>query len=228
MGDHPPAIPKPQHGDAASLPYDLAEAERYIRGLACEPLMLPFGPDQLIGERIQPTIGPAVAALLELIVRSTQPPRILEIGTSFGYSACVLGRSAASYGGRVISLERNVRLAELAQRNVEALDLASCVQIIIGDSTGEVSRLDGQFGLILQDGGKDDYEPLLPQLIERVPARGSLVSDDVLFPVMSLPPQVAHWQEAMDRYNRALAAHPALRTIWLPIGDGVAWSVKIA
>ena len=66
----------------------------------------------------------------------------------------------------------------------------------------------------------------LNRLIELLEPGGLLISDDVLFPVMTLLPSAENWRIAMLEYNQRLKSHPMLRTVWLSIGDGVAISVK--
>ena len=68
---------------------------------------------------------------------------------------------------------------------------------------------------------------MLPRLIDLLEPHGLLITDDVLFPVMELPESVKRWQQAMRIYNRTLQTSPELETVWLPIGDGVAVSVKV-
>ncbi len=182
---------------------------------------------ELPAGRVQPTIGWAVAALLDVIIRSLRPKRILEIGTSFGYGACALGDAAASYGGHVISLEIDEWLANAARKNIAALGLDSTVTVETVDARDYVREPMEPLGLILQDGGKEDYLPMLERLVDLLEPGGLLVSDDALFPVMDIPPQVKHWSDAIAAYNRALMNHRRLRTAWLPIGDGIAISVKI-
>jgi predicted O-methyltransferase YrrM len=80
--------------------------------------------------------------------------------------------------------------------------------------------------LILQDGGKLDYLPLLNSLISLLEPRGLLITDDILFPVMDIPASAQAWQQAMADYNRALAIRADLHTVFLPIGDGMAISIK--
>ncbi len=167
------------------------------------------------------------AALLDVLVRSRRPRRILEIGTSYGYAACVLGRAAAGYDGSVLTLEKEPRLVDAARANLAAAGLTQWVEVREGDARELVPALEGSFGLIVQDGGKDDYLPLLDTLVARLEPGGLLFTDDVLFPVMPLPPAVQHWQGAVASYNAALAADPRLHTVWLPIGDGVALSVRL-
>ena len=197
----------------------------YIHALSPEPPQLRI--DNVPGERLQPTIGAEAASLLQVLIAAHRPKLVLEIGTSLGYSAIAIGRAAASYGGHVISVESNARLADAARQNVAAESLEATVRIETADASQFIRNVKGPLGLILQDGGKEQYVPMLDGLVELLEPNGLLVSDDVLFPVMQLPPQVKHWADAMDAYNHALKNHRRLRTIWLPIGDGVAISVKV-
>jgi caffeoyl-CoA O-methyltransferase len=206
--------------------FDYASAVEYIESLLPKIPSLPVSKRELTGQRLQPTVGSLPAALLEVLVRSRQPRRILEIGTSFGYAACVLGRAAAEYGGTVLTFEINEILAKAARDNVAALKLMDSVDVRWADAREAVLTLDGPFGMILQDGGKSDYLPLLEPLVNLLEPGGLLISDDVLFPVMNLPASVDSWKKAIAEYNLALQVHPQLSTVWLPIGDGLALSVK--
>lgn len=207
--------------------YDARAALDYLASLHAPPAALAFSAEELTGERVQPTVGPHVAALLDVLVRALRPRRILEIGTSFGYSACILGRAAATYGGQVWTIECREPLVQAARDNLAACGLEKTVNVVTGDARQILAGLDNSFEMVLQDGGKEDYLPLLDALVDRLEPCGLLVSDDVLFPVMTLPASAAHWAQAMSDYNRALAVHPRLRSVWLPIGDGVAISVKL-
>ncbi|HEY8303099.1 MAG TPA: hypothetical protein VIG42_00785, partial [Solirubrobacteraceae bacterium] len=66
-------------------------------------------------ERLR-NVEPDTARLLALLVRATGATRILELGTSNGYSTLWLADAARSLGGRVVSVEvdgaRTVRAAE--------------------------------------------------------------------------------------------------------------------
>ncbi|MBU1708013.1 class I SAM-dependent methyltransferase, partial [bacterium] len=149
---------------------------------------------------VQPTVGFEAAALLDVLVRSFRPQRILEIGTSYGFSACVLGRAAKSYGGTVTTLEINEMLANIARQNVEAANLQDVVEIKIGDANRALQEKMDSFGVVVQDGHKNDYTNLLNRLVELLEPGGLLISDDVLFPVMTLPPSAESWRIAMLEY----------------------------
>jgi predicted O-methyltransferase YrrM len=190
-----------------------------------EPELI-VGANDLAGQRIQPTVGKDAASLLDLLVRLRRPQRILEIGTSYGYAACALGLAARDYGGKATTIEINPALADAAKKNVAALGLTETVCVITGDAKEIVTTFREPFGLILQDGGKMDYLPLLDRLVNLLEPGGLLITDDILFPVMDIPESARAWQIAMAEYNIALGKRKDLRTVWLPMGDGVAVSIK--
>ena len=208
--------------------YDWHSAQEYLESL------LPEEVRRLEAERtpepaqpLQPTIGPSAAQLVDVLILAHRPGRVLEIGTSVGYSAIAMGRALVRTGGRLVTIEIDPRLAEAARQNIAEAGLAGTVEVIIDDANQVIAGLDGPFGLILQDGNKDDYLQMLPRLVELLEPHGLLVTDDLLFPVMDLPESAKRWQYAMSLYNEALQNRPDLQIVWLPIGDGVAVSVKV-
>ncbi len=208
--------------------YDWQNAHDYIE------LLLPASVRQLQPEDklppdvpAGPSIGPDVAQLVAVLILAQRPRRVLEIGTSAGYSALVMGKALAKVGGRLVTIEIEPRLAEAARRNLEEAGLADVVEVVVDDANRVLEDLSGPFGLILQDGGKDDYLRMLPRLVELLEPHGMLITDDVLFPVMDLPPDARRYQYALSLYNDALQARPELQTVWLPIGDGIALSARV-
>lgn len=175
----------------------------------------------------QPTIGPGVAQLVDVLILALRPKRVLEIGTSAGYSAIAMGRALRRIGGTLTTIEIEPRLAAAAESNIEEADLSDIVEVVIDDANDVIEQAQENFGLILQDGSKDDYLQMLPRLVELLEPHGILVTDDVLFPVMDLPDEARRYQYALTLYNDALHNQPDLQTMWLPIGDGVALSVKV-
>jgi predicted O-methyltransferase YrrM len=210
------------------MPCDPSKAIAYLESLLSPgPEALAFG-EERVGGHVQPDVGPLAAGLLDLLTRALRPTRILEIGTGLGYSACVLGRAAREYGGMVQTIEIDEQIHAVAKANVAAAGLAGTVEVILGDAKQVLARLPDPFGVILQDGAKEDYLPMLAPLVDRLAPGGILVTDDVLFPVMDLPAPVDHWGRVVAAYNEALRDSTQLKTVWLPIGDGIALSLKIA
>ena len=207
-------------------PFDWHSAQEYLEDLLPEEIHKleqaghPAPPTQ-------PTIGPWVAQLVDVLIYALRPRRALEIGTSTGYSAIAMGRALQRVGGTLTTVEIDPQLAEAARQNISEAGLADVIEVVINDANEVIADLTESFGLILQDGNKDDYLKMLPRLIELLGPQGLLVTDDVLFPVMQIPEEAKRWQYALGLYNEILQNHPGLQTVWLPIGDGVAVSVKL-
>jgi len=207
--------------------YDWHNVQEYIEGLLPDDIRKLDADGHVAADvHLQPTIGPGVAQLVDVLILATRPKRVLEIGTSAGYSAIALGKALQQVGGTLTTVEIDPRLAKAATENISDAGLADVVEVLIDDANEMIARVSGPFGLILQDGSKDDYLSMLPRLVDLLAPHGVLVTDDVLFPVMDLPEDVKPYKYALSLYNGALHDHAELRTAWLPIGDGAAISVK--
>ena len=208
--------------------YDWHSALDYLEGLLPDDVrQLERGCKADPSVRREPTIGPSVAQLVAVLVLATRPGRVLEIGTAAGYSAIAIGRALLQTGGKLTTIEIDGGLAASARQNIADAGLSKVVEVLNEDANETLARPIGPFNLILQDGSKDDYLQMLPRLIDLTESTGLLITDDALFPVMELPESVKRWQHTMRIYNRALQTSPDLETVWLPVGDGVAVSVKI-
>src|SRR5579883_2212720 len=96
-------------------------------------------------------LEPETARLLSLLVRSSKRTRILEIGTSNGYSTCWLARAMLQTGGHVTSLDREGHKTAQAEANLRRAGLHELVTLLCGDATELVARLDGPFDCVFFD-----------------------------------------------------------------------------
>lgn len=202
-----------------------AQVEEYLQGFAraSDRLLLEMEERARAKEDPLSIIPLATARLLSFLVTTIRAERILEIGTAIGYSTIWLARAAQGHGGHVTTIEISERLAEEAQKNMERAGLTEAVTILIGDAEKIVARLTGPFDLIFEDGDKRLYPRLLDDCLRLLQKGGLLVADDALFPVMEVREA---WAEAVNRYNEMIFAHPDLESVILPVGDGVAVSLK--
>ncbi|MCU0251530.1 MAG: O-methyltransferase [Vicinamibacterales bacterium] len=178
-----------------------------------------------------PAISPDTGRLLDVLAASSAPGRILEIGTGYGSSGMHLA-SALAPGGMLFTIERDPARAAIARQHFERAGLASRVSVMVGEAARLVHKVAGPFDLILQDGPKDLYEPLLDRLVGLLRPGGVLVSDNILWQGDVMPgfrSEPAHSAESsaiISRYSQRLAADPRLSTVFLPVGDGVAVSAR--
>jgi len=178
-----------------------------------------------------PAISPETAWLLHGLAVAAAPARILEIGTGYGCSGIQLAR-ALGPGGMLFTIERDAARAATARQHFARAGLGDRTSVMVGESVRLVHKVAGPFDLIVQDGSKDQYEAVLDRLVDLLRPRGVLVSDNILWQGDVIPgfcPQPAHSPEStaiITRYSRRLATDPRLVTVFVPIGDGVAVSVK--
>jgi predicted O-methyltransferase YrrM len=95
---------------------------------------------------------------LSVLVRATVARRVLEIGTSDGYSTLWLADAARAVGGAVTTIEFSEYKAELATKNFARSGLASFI-MLVRDDTGLVldRSADGAFDLVFLDSERSEY-----------------------------------------------------------------------
>jgi predicted O-methyltransferase YrrM len=178
-----------------------------------------------------PIVETRTGALLHTLVRVSGACRVLEIGTAIGYSSLWIA-TALPEDGRVITLERDRARAEEARRHFDAAGLGERITVMIGDASQYLHKIAGPFDLVFQDGDKASYETMLDRLVALLRPSGVLVTDNVLWSgevipgFVPEPKRTASDTAAIASYNQKLATDERLYTTFLPVGDGVAVSVK--
>jgi predicted O-methyltransferase YrrM len=102
-------------------------------------------------------VAPNQGKLLQVLARSINAKRILEVGTLGGYSTIFLARALAP-GGKLITLEYEPKHADVARANIERAGLAHLVDIRLGKAIDTLPRLAaegaGPFDLVFIDADK--------------------------------------------------------------------------
>lgn len=179
-----------------------------------------------------PLVDATTARLLRGLVVATGARRVLEIGTAIGYSAACMALALPA-DGTLLTMEVDAGRAATARQNFVRAGVDRKVNVIVGDAARFLHKVAGPFDLIFQDGSKQLYEPLLDRLVDHLRPGGVLVTDNVLWNgevvegFVDPPERDPADTAAIRRYNDRLAADPRLLTTLLPVGDGVALSVKV-
>ena len=179
-----------------------------------------------------PLVDAATARLLRTLVIALGARRILEVGTAIGYSATCMALALPAEG-QLLTMEMDAGRAETARQNFVRAGVDGRVSVIVGDASRFLHKVAGPFDLIFQDGSKRLYEPLLDRLVDRLRPGGVLVTDNVLWHgevvdgFIDPPERDPSDTAAIRHYNDRLAADARLLTTFLPLGDGVALSVKL-
>lgn len=161
------------------------------------------------GERRLRAVTPEVGAFLNLMVKIAGAQRIIEVGTSGGYSTVWLATAASETGGHVTTLEIDSAKVERARRNLSDAGVAGLVTIMEGDAHHTLATLEGPFDLAFLDAEKEAYLDFLEPLVRLLRSGGLLVADNLL----------SH-AEDLAGFREAAESHPDLECVLVPIPRG--------
>lgn len=179
-----------------------------------------------------PIIQEEGLAFLESILRLKQPKTILEIGTAIGYSAIRMHKAC---GARIVTIERNPEMVQLAQKNVKQAKLEHAIEIIEADALACFGQLkDRTFDLIFIDAAKAQYTHFFDLYTPLLSPFGAVICDNMLFHGL-----VEHQEDALNQsrslrglirklssFHSYLLKHPNFDTSIFKIGDGMSISIK--
>ena len=194
--------------------------------------LIPAGNEQLVKiiqeqdmrDDTNPNIGLQVGRFLSLLIRMMQAKRVLEFGTCLGYSTVWLAEALRITGGKLISIEQKKEFLEITRKNIAEAGLSKFVELIWGDANIVIDQIEGPFDLILQDSNKKLYPLMLDRCVNLTIKNGLIIVDDALFKPMGIEERLS---EPIHRYNEQIFSDERLFSTLLPIGDGLAISVKL-
>jgi len=154
--------------------------------------------------------------LLAVLVRATAARRVLEIGTSNGYSTLWLASAARALGGTVTTVELADYKVGLATANFERSGLARHISLL-HDDAGRVLQLaaDGVYDLVFLDSERPEYPGWWPDLKRVLRPGGLLVVDNATSHQAEMAPFVA-----------LVTADRGFVTSLVPVGNGELLAVK--
>ncbi len=166
-------------------------------------------------------VSPNEGKLLYLIARLARARRILEIGTLGGYSTTWLARALPA-DGKLITLELDDKHAAVARRNLDRAGVAQRVEVRTGRAVDSLKALINQheppFDLIFIDADKPSYLDYLNFAIVLSHAGTVILADNLIRNGRVLDDHLADAAAQSARaYNDAIARHPRLESIVLPI-----------
>ena len=161
-------------------------------------------------------ITPDVGQFLLTLALAIGARRIVEVGTSAGYSTLWLALAARRTGGRVTTFEIDPAKVALAATTFSEAGVSDLVDLRAEDAAVGLGTFGGTADLVFIDAEKQDYERYLDLTVVALRPGGLLIADNL----------TSHASDLAGFRTRALADE-RLSSVVVPIGNGELVGVRL-
>ena len=178
-----------------------------------------------------PIIRKETQSFLKVMMLMNRPARVLEVGTAVGFSAILMSEYLPE-GSHITTIENYEKRIPIARNNFKRAGKEEQITLIEGDALKVMKTLEGPYDFIFMDAAKGQYIHYMPETVRLLSDGGILMSDNVL-----QDGDIIESRFAVERRNRTIHSRmrdylyelkhsDVLETSIIPLGDGVALSVK--
>lgn len=169
---------------------------------------------------------------LKTMMMIKKPAKILEVGTAIGFSSIYMCQYMADKG-HITTIENWRPRITQANNNFLRAGVSDRITLIEGDAAEVLNKLDGMYDFVFMDAAKGQYINFLPDVLRLTNEGGVIISDNVL-----QDGDIVDSRFVVDRRNRTIHSrmreylyeishNDVLDTSVIPVGDGIALSVKL-
>lgn len=214
------------------------EVSRFVETMATgNDLVLDAMTAHNVAEEV-PIVGPEVGVVLRTVARLAGTERAFEFGSGRGYSAYWVA-DALSADGEIVLTDYGEANLETAREFFERGGYATRARFEVGDALTTYREYDGPWDFVLIDNAEAEYLEAFELVRGDVQSGGVVCADNVMAgPAVQTPLAIAALEgdpdwEAMDDSTRGVVEYlqrvrgdDAFETTLLPVGEGLAVSVK--
>lgn len=154
---------------------------------------------------------------LYLVARSLRAKRIVEFGSSFGISTLYAAAAARDEGGQVIGSELEPGKQRAATAHLAEAGLGNVAEVRLGDAQETLRDVPGPIDLVLLDGWKELYLPMLQLLAPKLRPGAVVLADNIKTFRRSLQPFLDYVESGKHGFH----------ALTLPLADGFEYAVRV-
>ena len=187
-----------------------------------------------------PIVGPLVGRVLHQLVLLTNPTRIFEMGSGFGYSAYWMAKALRQPEANIICTDGSQENADRAAGYLARGGIADRIDYRVGNALEIIDETEGEFDIIYNDIDKDGYPEAFRKAIPRLRSGGLFITDNMLWlgRVVTYDTEAeapegdeeAEWVHkttvGVKELTRLLYSSPDVFTTIIPLRDGVSVAIK--
>lgn len=160
-------------------------------------------------------VSPTDGRFLRQLTEAVGAKRVVEIGTSSGYSGLWFALALRTTGGHLWTHELDSKRAEMARNNFKKAGVDDLITVIEGDAHKTVSQHNEPIDVLFLDADKPGYVDYLEKLLPLVRPGGLILAHNMRQP------------EPDSRYIEAITTNPQLETTFVLMnGAGIGVTLK--
>ena len=165
---------------------------------------------------------------LAIISKLIKPFNVLEIGTYTGYSTLCIAKGL-NPGGMIHTIDKNEELLQIQNKYFEKSGLRNQIKQYTGDALAIIPKLKFDFDMVFLDADKENYVKYLELISPILKPGGVLLTDNVLWhgKILESPENQDRVTRLIDNFNKKILEDKSLKTVMLPIRDGISLTLKL-
>ena len=172
-------------------------------------------------------ISKNIGMFYNIMLKSINAKKILEIGMSVGYSGLWFAdavTSSTQSGGQIITIDREKFKIDQATQNFDEAGVSSLIKIREGEARKILHEIKEEFGenyfdFIFIDADKESYIEYFDLCLPLVRKGGIIGADNILFP--------ERFNEMMTDYLSHVRSNPNVQSVTVPIDNGEEITFKL-
>jgi caffeoyl-CoA O-methyltransferase len=168
----------------------------------------------------------------KILLSAMHTRRILEIGTSVGYStlwfaeAMIQDATTGPAGAEkhIITVDMNHSKIERATKNFDEAGVSGLIEVREGNARNilhenHIKKTDGLFDFVFFDADKEYLREYLDLVLPMLRTGGIVATDNMLYP--------EEYRPLMREYANYVRSKPSLHSVTVPIGNGEEITIKL-
>ena len=166
--------------------------------------------------------------LLSIISKIKNPRKILEIGTYSGYSTLCLA-DGLSDDGQIHTIDKNEELLHVQKKYFDKSIHQKKIIQHTGNALNIIPNLNLKFDIVFIDADKENYSEYLKMILPNMNKGAVLITDNILWhgKVVNQDKEIDYKTRKIAEFNKNLANESSLKSIIIPIRDGISIAVKL-
>lgn len=156
------------------------------------------------------------AEFLQMLIHGLQAKKVLEIGTSNGYSGIFLASALAQHDGLLYTVESHHERFFSAQENFKQAGLEKFIKQIYGHAPEILSEITEIFDLVFIDATKMEYKSYFQAFASKIKKYGIIVADNC----------ITHAKD-LHNFMEFIKTNADFQSCILPFDNGLLMSIKI-